>query len=78
MIRYIKEEINVPKIMVCDVCKKEYDCKEDILEVQEFLSVDNYCGFNSVFGDGNTVKADICQHCVKELLGNYLRIEEQK
>jgi hypothetical protein len=28
-----------------------------------------------VFGDGNTISLDLCQHCVREVLGQWLRIE---
>ena len=52
--------------VICDVCKKEYKCEEDILEVQEFHHIEIIGGFNSVFGDMNKVRADICQHCLYE------------
>lgn len=58
----------------CDCCKKEYN---DILEMQEFLSWEDTCGYgNIVFGDLNLVKIDLCQYCVKKLLGDYIRVTE--
>lgn len=48
----------------CDSCKKVFD-KDDVLEIQEFLSVDFIGGYGSVFGDGAEVKFDLCQHCLK-------------
>ena len=59
--------------MKCDKCKKEYD---DIMEIQEFVNVGFVGGFGSVFGDGTRVMADICQYCLKEMLGDNYRTEE--
>jgi antitoxin CcdA len=58
--------------VVCDVCKKEFDDKVDWEEVQEFHCIDFVGGYGSIFGDGVTMKADICQHCLKKLVGEYL------
>ena len=60
----------------CDVCKKIYKKNEDAIEVEEFLYLRRDCGYNSVFGDENSIETDICQHCQKKLLGDYLRIIE--
>lgn len=60
----------------CDMCRRTYDINDDVFEAQEFLHIDFTAGYASVFGDMNTVKADICQHCLKEVLGHVLRIEE--
>lgn len=43
-------------------------------EYQERLAIRFRAGYDSVFGDGNLVEADLCQHCVKEVLTDYLRI----
>lgn len=74
MIKYKKEMIeeNIPVSLVCDVCKKEYDCKKDVMEIQEFQSINIIGGYDSVFGDGRKLKLDICQHCLKKLLGEYM------
>jgi len=61
--------------MTCDVCKKDFDVVKDILEVQEFTYIHFRGGYDSVFGDSVEVKLDICQHCLKEKLGEYVRIE---
>lgn len=55
----------------CDVCSLEYD---DPLEMQEFLSWTNHCGYASVFGDLNTFEIDVCQHCLKKLFKDYARV----
>ena len=62
--------------MKCDVCGKEYETGDSIsdLEIQEFLTLRFRGGYHSVFGDESEVKCDICQHCLKKLLGEYLTI----
>ena len=64
--------------VICDICKKEYSLSEergnvDILETQEFHYVRFTGGYGSVFGDCNEIECDICQHCLKELIGKYCR-----
>lgn len=62
--------------VVCDRCKKECDVEDDILELQEFLHIKFVGGYKSVFGDMNIVEADICQRCLKAILGDVLRINQ--
>ena len=38
--------------------------------------VDFTAGYGSIFGDGNRVQADLCQHCVRKVLGRWLRVTE--
>ena len=65
--------------LVCDRCGLVAErCNESIFELQEFLCWNNQCGYGSVFGDGNFVELDLCQKCVKELLGEHVRIIEEK
>ncbi len=56
----------------CDRCERLSELGET--EFEEFVSVDHKAGYASVFGDGNQVQIDLCQHCVKELLGQWLRV----
>ena len=58
----------------CDKCGKSATRDEDPFEFQEFLHWENDCGYNSVFGDGSGLEIDLCQNCVKEVLGPYLFI----
>ena len=60
----------------CDRCGKVFDVSEDVFEVQEFLHIDFNAGYASIFGDMNLVQADICQHCLKDILGDVLRIKQ--
>ena len=59
---------------------KEYT---GVMEVQEFLcfyttggflSVVKYASNPSIFGDEALIELDLCQYCVAELLGKYIRI----
>ncbi len=43
-------------------------------EFAEFITVDMKAGYGSTFGDGNDVQIDLCQHCVKTVLGEWLKI----
>lgn len=62
--------------IICDCCKKEY-LETDIFEIEEFLSISKMVGYGSIFGDESIIELDLCQHCVKNFLGNYIRIEER-
>ena len=59
---------------MCDRCKKVYDVT-DIFERQEFHHIEFTGGYGSVFGDENTVVADICQYCLKQLIGEFAVVE---
>ena len=60
-------------VVKCDKCKKEYN---DIMEIQEMAKFRFTGGYGSIFGDGTMVIADICQYCLKEMLGDNYRTEE--
>ena len=55
----------------CDCCKSY---SEHEIEMQEFTSIKFKTGYDSIFGDGNLVECDICQHCLEKYLGKFLRI----
>ncbi|EJD6412119.1 hypothetical protein I5F07_19920 [Proteus vulgaris] len=58
----------------CDRCNCH--AEKDDSEFNEFLSIDRLAGFGSVFGDGNRLTLDLCQHCVKSLLNPWLSVSE--
>jgi len=67
--------------VTCDVCKKKYlyDDSADAMEIQEFHLIKFTGGYGSIFGDGNPISCDICQHCLKEKLGEFLKqVEDDK
>ena len=65
---HVVEEVTKIK---CDVCGKEYEI-DDAFEIQEFVHIEQTGGYGSVFGDGTQIHLDMCQHCMKEKLGEYL------
>lgn len=56
--------------ITCDRCKKIIT---DELEEQEAMTLRFTGGYSSVFGDGANVEVDICQQCLKELVGDFCR-----
>ena len=61
--------------ITCNICKTWYDA-DDYADTQEFTHINFRAGYGSVFGDGNSVELDICQYCLRDHLGKYLRIKE--
>lgn len=80
MIKYVKTEVKVEELevasMQCDRCKKDYDVS-DYYEIQEFIHIYRTGGYGSVFGDTCQVECDICQHCLKKMIGKHCRIKEE-
>ena len=58
------------KLYICDRCKKYID-KE--LDQEEVFYIKHLCGYNSVFEDGCAIDLHICQDCIKEVLGDFIR-----
>lgn len=50
--------------------------QRDMWELPEMHHIDFVGGYGSVFGDRNRVQCDLCQHCLKEVIGPFARIEE--
>ena len=69
MIKYKKEqrEVDIFVSVVCDICEEEFFDGEDF-EIQEFLHIRDIGGYSSIFGDGEDINFDICQHCLYEFL----------
>jgi hypothetical protein len=76
MINYREIQANTVIIIsiTCDVCGKEYD---DQMDVQEFNHIDFTGGYASVFGDMARIKCDICQNCLKKMIGQYCYYETE-
>ena len=68
-VRRTVEEVHALK---CDKCAAVI-LAENVMEFQEALSIRISGGYASILGDGNLFELDLCQACVKELLGPYLR-----
>lgn len=61
--------------VTCDRCGLMDEV--DGMEGQEFLKHYQSCGFDSIFGDLNHIRLDLCQHCVKLLLGTVIQIFDE-
>ncbi|WP_342133511.1 hypothetical protein [Hydrogenophaga sp. OTU3427] len=46
------------------------------IEFHEMTCIDAKAGYGSIFGDGNNVQVDLCQHCLKSTLEKWLRVTE--
>ena len=56
----------------CSICNR--DLMSDELEAQEVFHFSQVGGYSSVFGDGSEIYIDICQHCMKERLGEFFTV----
>jgi hypothetical protein len=65
------EQVVVTEI-VCDRCERAFDA-DDVFELQEFVHVRIDGGFASIFGDGTQLTCDLCQRCVRAVLGAFLK-----
>ena len=60
--------------VTCDVCKRRY---EEPTEIQGFIHVKKTGSDGSIFGDGTLIECDLCQHCLKDHLGEFLILAPQ-
>lgn len=61
-------EYDILDKFICDKCKKEIS---DELELQETYRIQFTGGYGSIFGDGENVSCDLCQKCLKKLIGEF-------
>jgi hypothetical protein len=75
-VRIIEESRVIESVAsyICDSCHKEFD---NDLDIQEFLHFRNHAGWGSVFGDGAVLSLDLCQDCVKKILGSFIQFKEE-
>jgi len=59
----------------CDRCGRRMTPDDDQWEWYERVSLDWRGGFGSVFGDGAHMSLDLCQQCVRDTLGPWLRVD---
>lgn len=77
MLEYQDKVVQDVAACTCDRCQRRMTPGDDDLwEWGEKLSVSFHGGYGSIFGDGNKVEIDLCQQCVKETLGAWLRISQ--
>ncbi len=56
----------------CDRCKR---LDNDVMQMQEYFSLNQDVGYGGILGDGNKVRLDLCQYCFKEMFEGIYRIE---
>jgi hypothetical protein len=83
MIKYREEEriekVKIAESITCDDCGKTYGLgtdNNDIFETQEFHHIHFTGGYGSVFGDGDMIECDLCQHCLMKMIKGKYRIRE--
>ena len=64
------------KIVVCDRCGTQMSDEDPFGGYHNRSQIRFRAGYASLFGDGNKVEGDLCDRCLYELLGPYLRIVE--
>lgn len=69
----VRKTISELSALICDKCGKRIDAA-DTFEMQEVLSLTIHGGYAAVLGDGDVYDLDMCQECVKDVLGPYLRL----
>jgi hypothetical protein len=71
--KLVPRTIEEVEYIQCDVCKTSYSVDDCSYEQNEFINIDYIGGYGSVFGDGTRITLDICQHCFKVFLGDYIQ-----
>lgn len=67
------EAVSVVQLIRCDRCGKEAERGE--VDFGEMTLIGFDAGYNSIFGDGNRVEADLCESCLRDTLGAWLRVK---
>ena len=69
-----RKSIQTVKSVICDRCSREALSDNPDADFDEFTSIAYRGGYHSIFGDGCAVNIDMCQHCLKETLGAWLKV----
>ena len=69
----IMETVSVMHQIRCDRCGKEAERGE--MGFTQMTSVGFNAGYDSIFGDGNRVEVDLCDPCLRDTLGAWLRVK---
>lgn len=67
------EAVSVVHQIRCDRCGKEAERGE--IGFVEMQSIGFDAGYDSIFGDGNRVEVDLCEPCLRDTLGAWLRVK---
>jgi hypothetical protein len=72
--RLTVESVSVVHELVCDSC--DIVATRNETEFFEFTSIGYVAGYGSIFGDGSRVEIDLCQSCLRDALGAWLRVKD--
>lgn len=74
-----RQDVEMIVAKVCDRCGARASADEQPMSVEfnEFVPIRWTAGYGSIFIDGDTYAVDLCQRCVKELLGPFSRVTHQ-
>lgn len=64
------------KVVICDRCAKRMSDDAPYEGYNNRTQIRFRAGYASLFGDGNKVEGDLCDQCLHDLLGPYLRVVE--
>lgn len=64
------------KVVICDRCGKRMADDEPYNGYNNRTQIRFRAGYASLFGDGNKIEGDLCDQCLHDLLGPYLRVVE--
>jgi len=67
------ETVSMVHQIRCDRCGKAAERGE--VGFQEMTSIGFDAGYDSIFGDGNRVEVDLCEPCLRDTLGAWLRLK---
>lgn len=67
------ETVSVVHQLRCDRCGKEAERGE--VGFEQMTSIGFVAGYGSIFGDGNRVEVDLCETCLRDTLGTWLRVK---
>lgn len=62
------------KVVICDRCGKRMSEDEPYGGYNNRTQIRFRAGYASLFGDGNKIEGDLCDRCLYDLLGPYLRV----
>lgn len=72
---YKEKKVKFLSEIECDICNRKAFIEGSDYQFGEFITISNVTGYASIFGDNVNITIDICQYCLKDKLGDWLRIE---
>ncbi len=73
--RKVQKEYDEVVSVTCSKCRKII-MPDDHIEWQEYQTISFVSGYGSKFGDGVSIRIDLCQSCLFDLVSDFYEIEE--